>query len=508
VSVTVCEAHTVAGGAAHHFSRSGHTFDAGPSFYFGLQDQKGTSLNALKQVLDLLGEAVPCASYDRWTVHTGAASESQRFQCTTSASEYGATIARLGGPQAAQQWAALQARIAPLSAMAAQLPFAALRGDAAAPLALARFAPGLATGAAALAAAPGGVPASIAALQGSFGDVLRSAGVTNPWLRSLLDLETFVISGCLADATPAPEMAFVMSERFRAGATLDHPIGGGRAWIDALLRGIKRRGGRVQLRCPVEQVIVEGGRAAGVRLAGGRGTVRARRAVVSSASVWDTAARLLPPGALPASDTKKAAATPECGSFIHLHLGFDATGLDLASTGIHHLVVNDFRSERLEDARNVINISIPTALDASLAPPGRAVAHVYGAANESYDDWAGLTRGSAAYAALKAERSEALWAALARVIPDVRERAGLQLVGTPLTHERYLRRNRGSYGPAPAVDAWPGPRTALPGLLACGDSTFPGIGVPAAAASGVIAANTLLPIWEHYKVLDGILARE
>lgn len=180
----------------------------------------------------------------------------------------------------------------------------------------------------------------------------------------------------------------------------------------------------------------------------------------------------------------------------------------LRALGIHHLVVNDFRSAALEDARNVINISIPSALDASLAPPGRAVAHVYGAANEPYDDWAALRRGSGEYAALKAERSEALWAALERVIPDVRSRAGLQLVGTPLTHERYLRRNRGSYGPAPAVDAWPGPKTALPGLLACGDSTFPGIGIPAAAASGVIAANTLLPIWDHYKILDGILSRE
>lgn len=29
LSVTVCEAHTVAGGAAHHFSRAGHCFDAG-----------------------------------------------------------------------------------------------------------------------------------------------------------------------------------------------------------------------------------------------------------------------------------------------------------------------------------------------------------------------------------------------------------------------------------------------------------------------------------------------
>jgi hypothetical protein len=37
------------------------------------------------------------------------------------------------------------------------------------------------------------------------------------------------------------------------------------------------------------------------------------------------------------------------------------------------------------------------------------------------------------------ERSQCLWAALERVIPDVRQRAEVKLVGTPLTHERYLR---------------------------------------------------------------------
>lgn len=36
----------------------------------------------------------------------------------------------------------------------------------------------------------------------------------------------------------------------------------------------------------------------------------------------------------------------------------------------------------------------------------------------------------------------------------------------------------------------------------CGDSTQPGIGVPAAAASGMITANTLAPIWSHLKMLD------
>ncbi len=50
------------------------------------------------------------------------------------------------------------------------------------------------------------------------------------------------------------------------------------------------------------------------------------------------------------------------------------------------------------------------------------------------------------------------------------------MVGTPLTHERFLRRHRGSYGPAiKAGEAmFPGPTTPIPGLYCAGDSTFPG----------------------------------
>ena len=42
------------------------------------------------------------------------------------------------------------------------------------------------------------------------------------------------------------------------------------------------------------------------------------------------------------------------------------------------------------------------------------------------------------------------------------------------------------------------------GLLCCGDSTFPGIGVPAVAASGHIAANSLVSVWDHWRMLDAI----
>ena len=66
---------------------------------------------------------------------------------------------------------------------------------------------------------------------------------------------------------------------------------------------------------------------------------------------------------------------------------------------------------------------------------------------------------------------------------------------TPLTHQRFLRRYRGSYGPAIVAGdgsaTFPFPSTPVQGLLLCGDSCFPGIGVPAVAGSGLLAAHSV-----------------
>ena len=67
-------------------------------------------------------------------------------------------------------------------------------------------------------------------------------------------------------------------------------------------------------------------------------------------------------------------------------------------------------------------------------------------------------------------------------------------MGTPPTHERFQRRHRWTYGAAYRADegrVFPGPATPLPGLFCCGDSTMPGIGVPAVAMSGMIAAGAV-----------------
>lgn len=62
---------------------------------------------------------------------------------------------------------------------------------------------------------------------------------------------------------------------------------GSLCWLSIKVRGIEKLGGRVELRSHVEEIIVEGGRAVGVKLRSGN-IVRARKAVVSNASIWDT----------------------------------------------------------------------------------------------------------------------------------------------------------------------------------------------------------------------------
>lgn len=96
-------------------------------------------------------------------------------------------------------------------------------------------------------------------------------------------------------------------------------------------RGLKKHGGQLYLNSHVESITLDSsGKATGVQLRGG-GTIKARKAVVSNASVWDTVKLL--PADHPAAQSavlkfdREAQDTPECNSFMHLHVGFDKTGM-------------------------------------------------------------------------------------------------------------------------------------------------------------------------------------
>merc|ERR1712232_1024870 len=156
----------------------------------------------------------------------------------------------------------------------------------------------------------------------------------------------------------------------------------------------------------------------------------------------------------------------------------------------------------------MIAVSNPCVIDPTLAPDGYMVLHAYGAGNEPYDVWKKYRndRYSTEYKQLKEKRSQVLWRALESVIPDVKERVVLDLVGSPLTHERFLRRPRGTYGSA-TEDYLKDGSTPIERLVLCGDGIFPGIGVPSVALSGASAANSLVGVFTQWKSLDTLKAK-
>ncbi|GJN22703.1 hypothetical protein PR202_gb10298 [Eleusine coracana subsp. coracana] len=423
--VLVLESHDRPGGAAHSFDIKGFNFDSGPSLFSGLQS-RGPQANPLAQVLDALGESVPCASYDSWMVYVPEGQFLSRIGPTDFLKDLDTFI----GADAVQEWKKLLDAVIPISAAAMALPPLSIRGDL----------------------------------------------------------------GVLSTA----------AEWYKPGCSLEYPVGGSGAIIDALVRGIEKFRGRLALRAHVDKILIENGRAVGVKLQSGQ-VVRAKKAVVSNASMWDTL-DLLPPDAVPKSYKDKVQATPQCESFMHLHLGFDAENArdDL---GIHHIVVNDW-NKGVDAEQNVVLISVPSVFGKGLAPPGKHVLHAYTPGTEPFSFWEGLDRKSAEYRRLKEERSEVMWKAVELALGPRfnREKCDVKLVGTPLTHKRFLRRNRGTYGPAiKAGEAtFPGQATPIPQLFCCGDSTFPGIGVPAVAASGAIVANTLVSVSQHSELLDAV----
>ncbi|XP_059447370.1 prolycopene isomerase, chloroplastic [Corylus avellana] len=495
--VLVLESHDLPGGAAHSFQIKGYKFDSGPSLFSGFQS-RGPQANPLAQVLDALGESLPCVNYDSWMVYIPEG----EFLSRIGPTEFFKDLEKYASPNAGGEWQKLLDAVLPLSAAAMALPPLSIRGDfGVLSTAAARYAPSLLKSFVQM--GPQGALGATKLLR-PFSEIIDSLELKDTFIRNWVDLLSFLLAGVKTNGILSAEMVYMFAEWYKPGCCLEYPLHGTGAVVDALVRGMKKFGGRLSLGSHVENIVVENDRATGVKLRSGQ-FIRAKKAVVSNASMWDTL-KLLPKEVVPKSYLDRINNTEQCESFMHLHLGFDKEGIR-EDLGIHHIVVNDW--DRGVDAdQNVVLISVPSVLSPDLAPPGKHVLHAYTPGTEPYGLWEGLDRRSSEYKTLKAERSEVMWRAVERALGAgfSRDKCEVKLVGTPLTHQRFLRRNRGTYGPAiqAGKDSFPGHSTPIPQLYCCGDSTFPGIGVPAVAASGAIVANSLVSVSQHSQLLDAI----
>jgi phytoene dehydrogenase-like protein len=408
---------------------------------------------------------------------------------------------QVSGAGAVRELDNMMTKIEPLATAVDAMPTAALRGDIAVALTAGQFLPNFAKT----------NPLENLKLTKPFSAVLDGANVKDKFARNWLDLLCFCLSGLPADGTITAEMAMMMGEFYEPNAIMDCPKGGAKSIVDALVRGIEKRGGKIFLNQHVDNIDIANGRAQGITLKKKGKVVTAKKAVVSNLSVWDLfESGIVDNSAFPDDFVQERKETPVGKSFMHLHLAFKATPQELTKLEAHYMFMDDW--ERGIDAEdNAVLVSIPSVHDDTLAPDNEAVLHAYTPATEDYEKWANLDCKSDEYKALKEERSQYLWQVLEKIIPDIRSRATHIQVGTPLTHKRFLRRHKGSYGPAikAGEGSFPFPGTPVKGLLMTGDSMFPGIGVPAVAGSGLVTANSISfdSIKPQLKVLDSLKKR-
>lgn len=276
-----------------------------------------------------------------------------------------------------------------------------------------------------------------------------------------------------------------------------HAIGGMGAITQAMAASARAAGARIRTDAGVAQVLVQGGRAVGVRLQDGQ-ALRAR-SVVANVNPRLLYQHLLRPEHVPPATAERMAHW-RCGSgTFRMNVALDRlpsfTALpgegDHLTAGIILAPSLDYMDRAYLDARAhgwarepIVELLIPSTLDETLAPPGQHVASLFCQhvapelpAGRSWDDH-------------REEVADLMIATVERYAPGFAASVLGRQIKSPLDLERDFGLIGGDifhgalslnqlFSARPALGQ-AGYRGALPGLYLCGAGTHPGGGVTGA----------------------------
>ncbi|XP_072982322.1 prolycopene isomerase, chloroplastic [Typha latifolia] len=330
--------------------------------------------------------------------------------------------------------------------------------------------------------------------------------IRDPQLLSFIDAECFIVSTVNALQTPMINASMVLCDRHFGG--INYPVGGVGGIAKSLATGLVDKGSEIRYKANVTNVILQHGRAVGVRLSDGKEFFS--RTVISNATRWDTFGKLVKVEDLPEEEKNFQKNYVKAPSFLSIHMGVKASILP-AGTDCHHFILEDDWA-KLEEPYGSIFLSIPTILDSSLAPEGHHILHIF--TTSSIEDWEGIGREN--YEKKKVLVADEIIRRLEnKLFPGLQSSIVLKEIGTPKTHRRFLARDDGTYGPMPrgipkGLVAMPFNTTAIDGLYCVGDSCFPGQGVIAVAFSGIMCAHRVaadIGLEKRSPILDAALLR-
>lgn len=285
-----------------------------------------------------------------------------------------------------------------------------------------------------------------------------------------------------------------------------YPVGGASRIAAGMAPLIEEQGGHLAVGAEVERILVEKGRAVGVRLVGGE-DLRAPL-VISDAGVHNTFGRLLDRALLPRAWQEGLSQSSPSVSWYALYLGFRHSDADLGLDGTNLWVYPDANHDENVRRYNadpeapfpVVYASFPSAKDPDFARrhPGRCTVDLVTMARWEWTERWQETRWhhrGADYQAHKERVTERLLAALYAQRPQLRGKVDHCELSTPLSAAHFGGFAKGElYGidHGPARYASPlRPKTPVPGLYLAGADVATA-GVAGAMLGGVMAAGAIL----------------
>jgi prolycopene isomerase len=245
-----------------------------------------------------------------------------------------------------------------------------------------------------------------------------------------------------------------------------YALGSFQTLADALVSAIDGNSGDVLFDSEVTRIVIDGDRAAGVEIAGGR--ILSARAVVSNADAYHTFGELVGWDVLPASLRRRLDRSRLSPSAFALYGVLHADPAELGLTHENFVFTTWDHDQTWTDIQAArpggIWLSVPTMVDPSLAPAGTHLAAVTSLAP---------ARADGTWKHVRDAYTEALLDAVEQRIPGTRDAFEIVETATPDTLNRYTR-NRGgaAYGweniPSQTASKRLAHRTPLGGLFLSG----------------------------------------